>query len=98
MSCSHCVALQGFIRILSFDKPVRRLMLGCQHVEWLVPVCHHQLYPGILNTVHTQTLKEMKIASLSHVAVNTVNDIIMHTCNASQVLQRNGGVSSSLSN
>ncbi len=50
-------ALQGFVRILSFDKPVRHLMLGCQHVEWPVPVCHQQTYRGILNTVHTQTFK-----------------------------------------
>ena len=35
MNCSYCVALQGFVRILSFDKPVRHLMLGCQLVEWL---------------------------------------------------------------
>jgi len=57
MSCSHCVALQGLVRILSFDKPVRHLTLGCEHVEWLVPICHHEIYPGIRHTVQTQTFK-----------------------------------------
>ncbi len=50
-------ALQGFVRVLSFDKPVRHLMLGRQHVDWSVPDCHQQTYRGILNTVHTQLLK-----------------------------------------